>query len=417
MVALAIVFSLSVGAMIWHVSSLQSSLLRASAVYTASILSEILIDVRTLYTSEVVQPANAFGMDVTHDYLLNENAIPLPATFSMRLGELIGKHASGARSRLYSAYPFPWRSLEGGLNDDYRKKAWDELSRDQAKPYMQFVETGQGLVLRYAVADVMRPACVECHNTHPQSPKRDWQVGDLRGVLEVMIPFQNLNQRVSDQLVNIRLIYSLVGFLMLVGFFLTFHRLKLSERILTRRSNDLEVANQKLKDISESDALTHIANRRCYNTRLSTEVSTARRSDTTLSMLLIDIDCFKLYNDGYGHEQGDQALIQVAGIANDCMLRETDFLARYGGEEFVALLPFTDVEGAIRIAENIRAKIEATAIPHKFSTHGDCITASVGIATQSGAAIDAAELFKIADEALYNAKANGRNRCEVGKRK
>ena len=204
---------------------------------------------------------------------------------------------------------------------------------------------------------------------------------------------------------------------MLVGFFLTFHRLKLSERILTRRSNDLEVANQKLKDISESDALTHIANRRCYNTRLSTEVSTTRRSDTTLSMLLIDIDCFKLYNDGYGHEQGDQALIQVAGIANDCMLRETDFLARYGGEEFVALLPFTDVEGAIRIAENIRAKIEATAIPHKFSTHGDCITASVGIATQSGAAIDAAELFKIADEALYNAKANGRNRCEVGKRK
>jgi diguanylate cyclase (GGDEF)-like protein len=134
-------------------------------------------------------------------------------------------------------------------------------------------------------------------------------------------------------------------------------------------------------------------------------------------MLLIDIDCFKLYNDGYGHEQGDQALIQVAGIANDCMLRETDFLARYGGEEFVALLPFTDVEGAIRIAENIRAKIEAAAIPHKFSTHGDCITASVGIATQSGADIDAAELFKIADEALYNGKANGRNRCEVGKRK
>jgi diguanylate cyclase (GGDEF)-like protein len=417
MVALAIVFFLSVGAMILHVSSLQSSLLRASAVYTASIFSEILIDVRTLYTSEVVQPASDFGMDVTHDYLLTGNAIPLPATFSMRLGELIGKHPTGASSRLYSAYPFPWRGVEGGLNDDYRKKAWDELSRDQGKPYMQFVETGQGLVLRYAVADVMRPACVECHNTHPQSPKRDWQVGNLRGVLEVMIPLQNLNQRVSDQLVNIRLIYSLIGFLMLVGFFLTVHRLKLSEGMLRLRSNDLEVANQQLKDISESDALTQIANRRCYDARLKIEVSTAKRSDTSLSMLLIDIDYFKLYNDGYGHEQGDEALVRVAGIVNNCMLRGTDFLARYGGEEFVVLLPFTDVEGAISIAENIRAKIEAAAIPHKFSPHGNCITASVGIATQSGADIDAGNLFRIADEALYNAKANGRNRCEVGNSK
>ena len=415
--ALAIVFFLSVGAMILHVSSLQSRLLRASAIYTANIFSDILIDVRTLYTSEVVQPASAFGMDVTHDYLLNENAIPLPATFSMRLGELISKRATGVRSRLYSAYPFPWRSVEGGLNDDYTKKAWDELSRDQSKPYMRFVETEQGLVLRYAVADVMRPACVECHNTHPQSPKRDWQVGNLRGVLEVSLPLQNLNQRVSDQLVNIRLIYSLVGILMLVGFILTVHRVKLSERILTLRSNDLEVANQKLKDISESDALTQIANRRGYDARLGTEVSTATRSKTSLSMLLIDIDCFKLYNDGYGHEQGDRALIQVANIANDCMLRETDFLARYGGEEFVALLPFTDVEGAISIAENIRAKIEAAAIPHEFSTQGDCITVSVGIATQSGGDIDAGKLFKFADEALYDAKANGRNRCEVGDRK
>ena len=417
MVALAVVFFLSVGAMILHVSSLQSSLLRASAVYTASIVSGILSDVRTLYTSEVVQPASAVGMDVTHDYMLSGNAIPIPATFSMQLGDLIGKNATGASSRLYSAYPFPWRSVEGGLTDDYSKKAWDQLSRDQGKPYMQFVETRQGLVLRYAVADVMRAACVECHNTHPQSPKRDWQVGNLRGVLEVIIPLQILNQQVSDQLVNIRLIYSLIGFLMFVGFFLTVHRLKLSEEILQLRSNDLEVANQQLKDISESDALTQIANRRCYDARLSAEVLTAKRSDTTLSLLLVDIDCFKLYNDGYGHEQGDEALMQVAGIVNDCMLRETDFLARYGGEEFVALLPFTDVEGAISIAENIRVKIEAAAIPHKFSTHGNCITASVGIATQSGADIDAGILFKTADKALYNAKAKGRNRCEVGKRK
>ena len=416
-VLLVVAFSLGIGAMILHVSSLQSSLLRASAINTASIFSHTLTAVRTLYTSDVVLAASAYGMDVTHDYLLKKNAIPLPATFTIRLGELMGKHAGGAYSRLYSALPFPWRRVEGGLSDEFAKKAWDELSRDPGKPYSRVVETGQGLVLRYATADLMRPACVECHNSHPQSPRRDWKAGDLGGVLEVSLPLQGISQQVAGQVANIRLIYSLVGLVMLGGFALAIYRLKLSEKTLIQGSEELEVANQTLKDISERDALTQIANRRCYDARLSSEVSAAKRSAAPLSMLLIDIDYFKLYNDGYGHEQGDEALIQVANIANDCMLRETDFLARYGGEEFVALLPFTDVEGAIGIAENIRAKIEAAAIPHAFASQGDCVTVSVGIATQTGGNIDARELFKFADAELYKAKANGRNRCEVYKHK
>ncbi len=99
------------------------------------------------------------------------------------------------------------------------------------------------------------------------------------------------------------------------------------------------------------------------------------------------------------------------------MLYETDFLARYGGEEFVALLPSTDNEGAISIAENLRAKIEAAAIPHEFAGQCKFITVSVGIVTQSGVDIEAGDLFKYVDSALYKAKANGRNRCEVGNQK
>ncbi len=416
-VLLVVAFSLGIGAMIFHVSSLQSSLLRTSAINSARIFSDALTDVRTLYTSDVVLAASAYGMDVTHDYLLKKNALPLPATFSIRLGELMSKRVDGARSRLYSAFPFPWRSVEGGLNDEYAKQAWAALSRDPGKPYIRFVETGQGLLLRYATADLMRPACIECHNSHPQSHRRDWKTGDLRGVLEVSLPLQGMSQQVAGQVANIRLIYSLVGLVMVAGFILAIRRLKLSEKTLIQGSEALEIANQKLKDISERDALTRIPNRRCYDARLSSEVSAAKRSVTPLSMLLIDIDYFKLYNDGYGHEQGDKALIQVASIANDCMLRETDFLARYGGEEFVALLPFTDVEGAIGIAENIRARIEAAAIRHEFASQGDCITVSIGIATQTAGDVDAGELFKLADAELYKAKANGRNRCEVYKHK
>jgi len=406
-------FFLAVGAMILHISSLQSDLLRASAINTAKLFSQTLTEVRTLYTSDVVQPAKAYGMNITHNYLHEKNAIPLPATFSMRLGELMGKHAGEAHSRLYSTYPFPWRSQKGGLNDDFKKRAWDELSRDQSKPYKQFFETEQGLILRYAVADVMRPACVNCHNSHPQSPYRNWKEGDLRGVLEINLPLEGLNQQTSDQVAKIRLVYSLVGLAIVVGFVLAIHRVKLAKKSLSLRSEELEEANQQLKDISELDALTQIANRRCYDTRLGLELAAAKRSGSPLSIVLFDIDYFKLYNDGYGHERGDEALIQVVKVANSCIMRETDLLARYGGEEFVALLPFTDSDGATIIAEIIRSKIEAAAIPHEYARHHEFITVSIGITTRSGVDLDTGDLFKYADSALYKAKANGRNRCET----
>lgn len=413
---LVVAFCIAVGGIILHVSSLQSNLLRASAINTARLYSQTLTEVRTLYTSDVVQAAHAYGMDITHDYLHRENAIPLPATFSMRLGELMAKHAGEARSRLYSAYPFPWRSAEGGLNDDFKKNAWDRLSRDQSKPYMQFLDSAQGLTLRYAIADVMRPACVDCHNTHPQSPFRHWKQGDLRGVLEISLPIEGMNQQINDEMANIRLIYSLVGLVIVAGFVLAIHRVKLAEKSLLQRSAELSVANQRLKDLSERDTLTQIANRRCYDNRLSLEIAAAKRSGAPLSMLLFDVDYFKLYNDGYGHEQGDEVLKQIAVIASDCMLRETDLLARYGGEEFVAILPSTDGEGAVSIAENLRARIEAAAIPHEFAGQYQTVTVSVGVATQSGPDLDAGDLFKTTDSALYKAKQNGRNRCEAGNR-
>jgi len=414
---LVVALGLAVGAVIMHVSSLQSNLLRASAINTAKLYSQTLTEVRTLYTSDVIQAARAYGMDITHDYLQRENALPLPATFSMRLGELMGKHVGEAQSQLYSAYPFPWRRAEGGLNDDFKKKAWDELSKDQSKPYKQFLETEQGLTLRYAIADVMRPACVNCHNTHPQSPYRNWKQGDLRGVLEISLPIEGMSQQIDDEIASIRLIYSLVGLAIVVGFVLAIQRVNLARKSLIQSSAELKAANQKLKDLSEQDTLTRIGNRRCYDARLDSEVAAAKRSGAPLSLLLFDIDYFKLYNDGYGHEQGDEVLTRVAAIANGCMLRETDFLARYGGEEFVALLPSTDVEGAISIAENLRSKIEAAAIPHAFAKQYQIITVSVGVVTQSGSHIDASDLFKTVDSALYKAKDNGRNRCEVGNHK
>ncbi len=406
-------FAVIVVTMIWHISSLQSRLLKESALNTARLFSKTLTEVRNLYTTDVVKAAAAHGMNVTHDYLKNENAIPLPATFSMRLGELIGKNGSNVKMRLYSAYPFPWRVESGGLADDFSKKAWDTLSRKQREPFIQFVESDRGMVLRYATADVMRPGCIDCHNTHPQSPKRDWKVGDLRGILEITLPLESGSQQVDLQIRSIRWIYSAVGLLMLAGIGFAHYRVRHSRNALMIRSVELEAANTKLKNLSEIDDLTGISNRRHYDRQLITEISNARRAMCPISMLVIDIDYFKQYNDGYGHQLGDRILKRVAEIAKSSLTRETDYIARYGGDEFVVILPFTDAAGAFQIAELIRERIAAENMAHEFAKRRQHITVSIGIASQACDGTEKDDLFEHADSALYKAKEQGRDCCVV----
>ena len=185
---LIIMFCIGAGCMLWYVSHLQSNLIAAMALQDAALYAQALAEVRTLYTSEVVETVRKRGIEVTHDYATRDGAIPLPVTFSMLLGKRIGTYEAGAQSRLYSAYPFPWRREESGLHDTFAQEAWDALRQNPNQPFSRFEEVQGRRSLRYATADLMRPSCVNCHNTHPASPKTDWQTGDVRGVLEVMLP-------------------------------------------------------------------------------------------------------------------------------------------------------------------------------------------------------------------------------------
>ncbi len=163
------------------------SLSEASALQSARIVSAAIREFRTVYTAEVVNRVRRQGIEITHDYLMNEHAIPLPATLSMELGRRIGVQ-SGAQVQLYSAHPFPWRQETGGLKDEFARIAWKTLNEVPGKPITQIDETGGTRTLRFATADVLRGSCVNCHNTHPDSPKVDWGLGDVRGVLEVSVP-------------------------------------------------------------------------------------------------------------------------------------------------------------------------------------------------------------------------------------
>jgi diguanylate cyclase (GGDEF)-like protein/PAS domain S-box-containing protein len=173
---------------------------------------------------------------------------------------------------------------------------------------------------------------------------------------------------------------------------------------------------KKLEALSFEDGLTHAANRRMFDKHLAIEWDIALRTGQPLSVILLDLDDFKQFNDLYGHLQGDDCLVQIANALKAVGHRPRDIVARYGGEEFVLLLPDTDEAGARRIAEQCQRAIAALAIPHAGSSCGAVITASIGAGAEHPAPGRAPnDLVEAVDKLLYQAKKFGRNRTVAAK--
>ncbi len=186
------------------------------------------------------------------------------------------------------------------------------------------------------------------------------------------------------------------------------------EKEVAARTAELELANAELAKRSNTDGLTRVANRRHFDELLAREVARARRLKQPLALIMLDVDHFKNYNDHYGHLAGDHCLILLANELKGATRRPSDLVARYGGEEFAIIAAHSDPGEALALAEILRQKIEQLAITHATSATG-VVTASFGVAVlvpdeRNGAA----QLISMADKALYQAKANGRNRVESG---
>lgn len=178
------------------------------------------------------------------------------------------------------------------------------------------------------------------------------------------------------------------------------------ERQLQTLNERLQIANSRLEELATVDSLTQVANRRKMEQVLEQEWQRCCREQQPLTLILLDIDCFKAYNDHYGHLQGDRCLQQVAQLLQSCMRRATDVVARYGGEEFLLILPNTDTDGAIIITRYLQAQLAQLAMPHEYSTVSDKITISLGIAVMKTINLTMSyhDAINIADQALYQAK-------------
>ena len=191
----------------------------------------------------------------------------------------------------------------------------------------------------------------------------------------------------------------------------------LSEHVLFQHRDELHSANLILENQATVDGMTGCINRRGMESRLNHLYHLLQKQSPDaperVTLMLFDIDFFKQYNDTYGHPAGDECLKKVASVPLSMVQAEKDFVARYGGEEFVIVLTDSSFNDALVFAERMRNRVEQLGLPHSGSRISQVVTISVGVACSDGQADNGAELLKLADEALYQAKGAGRNRVAL----
>ncbi|WP_223923991.1 diguanylate cyclase [Geobacter sp. AOG2] len=339
------------------------------------------------------------------------------ATYLLRkVFETNGKNEAGGYGHLVSLNP---------LNPENRPDPWEEKalrSFERGAREVSEIQTINGRVyMRLMRVFVTEKSCLNCHS------RQGYHVGDIRGGMGVTVPISDIMEANRPRVIGGMAGHGLIWILGLGTLWFGSRKLcnnvtalQQSEKSLQKQTEQLErlsaelvAKNWQLEAMTLQDALTDLANRRCFDETLDTEWARAARTGQPLALLLLDVDHFKEYNDRYGHQAGDECLRSVAQVLRAGARRVSDLAARYGGEEFVVIAADTDTASALYLAESMRKQIEGLAISHEQTDLGH-VSISIGVAVViPDERLEAAELVRMADDALYRAKNGGRNRVEL----
>lgn len=249
---LILFFFAGVTAAVWNMSRLSSSLVKWQAVQNTTLYAQAIQEARTLYSSEAVDRIQAVHKDliVTDTYQNQAGGIPIPATFLIELGKRLSAENPGMSVRLYSDFPFPSRRSEGGARDNFEREALTYLRQHPNEKYIRFEDFQGHLCLRYAQADILKPSCVGCHNTLAESPKKDWKVGDVRGILEISTPIHRVIEKTNNGLKETSITLAGISLLGIMGITLVIARLQHTAKELElrviERTADLRKTNEQL---------------------------------------------------------------------------------------------------------------------------------------------------------------------------
>ncbi|MEE4297489.1 MAG: diguanylate cyclase [Wenzhouxiangella sp.] len=329
---------------------------------------------------EVTQPNPYLEVD-DRDFTA-PNGVPMtkinPAYMSRQMSEL----AAGRGALTFRLTSLDLKNPHNAPNDMERKSL--ELFEQGWSDYEKIISDENGRHLFYMSEFEVEPACLTCH------ADQGYAVGDTRGGISVKVPLQDSPQINKPIMTHVALFLSggiLLGF------------------AATRTRQTFDVLSNK----ATIDDLTKLPNRRSLLHHFGIEFSSARRHGHPLSVLVIDIDDFKRYNDHFGHRAGDQCLQQVASVLDQSLRRPSDLVGRYGGEEFLVVLSHQAADEAMQIAENLRTAVESQAIQAPAGVKSPVVTISIGVADLQPHDADPKALFDRADTAMYQAKTSGKN--------
>ena len=256
---LLLMFCAGVGIAWSNMYQLSSNLIKSQAAENAALYVQTFNQAIDLYSQSAVNRAKEIGLEVTHAYLSKAGAIPLPSTFAIELGNNISERADMS-VRFYSDYPFPWRQAEGGAKNEFERSALSYLRQFPREKFVRFEKQDGRMTMHYGEASIMRQSCVACHNTDQNSPKRDWELGDVGGVWEITQPLDNFVRKVDDDLKATFLMLIGISLLGILGLALVVGKLRdtakglegrVKERTadLAQANHDLEKRNQLIRQV------------------------------------------------------------------------------------------------------------------------------------------------------------------------
>ncbi len=249
---LAILLSIGIGRVLWNMTLLSTPLIATQALQNATLYDRTIRDARTLYSDEVVDRVEGLNeLTVTHDYMMKESAIPVPVTYLIELGQRVSQSSPRMSVQLYSDSPFPWRQEDGRPRDKFEADTLDDLRTYAERAFFRIDRYDKHKAFGYARADLMEASCVACHNTHPESPKTDWKIGDIRGVLESTLPLDDITAQTHIKLQETFIVLSGLSVIGLSDLTRTMSRLhqnsKELERRMVERTAQLQQANEELE--------------------------------------------------------------------------------------------------------------------------------------------------------------------------
>jgi diguanylate cyclase (GGDEF)-like protein len=391
----------ALGVSVWLTALYLPGAMRAAAIdtaYRANLeVADTIRAVRDYYSKNIVRKATGVGgLSFSSNHAGDPHAIPYPATVIKDLSDLL--HGEAMSLSLVSPYPWPHR-VDRKM-DSFESQAWTAFQTDPDAVFSR-EEIRDGVrTLRVAVADRMTlPTCISCHNTHPQSVKRDWKIGDVRGVFQVtrtIEPYLAAAEKRARMIIVWLAAAAAVAAVALLG----------ATLLVERYSREKRKAIGALDHFAYHDALTDLPNRLLLQERLERALASPPEGHQA-AMLFLDLDRFKEVNDACGHALGDLLLKEVAGRLRACVT-ENDTVARWGGDEFAIVHLSPDPrQGSADLARRIQ---DALKQPMLIEGRQIAIGVTIGISLARAGESDPAGLLREADVAAYHAKSHNRGR-------